>query len=95
MEFSRQEHWSELQFPSPGDLPNAGIEPQVGIKAGSPALRAEPLPTEPSGRPLHYLLCTMFLRASMLLCNTSDPTPSTCCIQAMVCPITIQVQGSG
>ena len=32
MGFSRQEHWSGLPFPSPGDLPNPGIEP------GSPAL---------------------------------------------------------
>ena len=32
MGFSRQEYWSGLQFPSPGDLLNAGIEP------GSPAL---------------------------------------------------------
>ena len=41
MEFSRQEYWSGLPFPSPGDLPNPGIEP------GSPALRA--LPSEPLG----------------------------------------------
>ena len=34
MEFSRQEHWSGLPFPSSGDLPNPGIEP------GSPALQA-------------------------------------------------------
>ena len=27
MEFSSQEHWSELPFPTPGDLPDAGIEP--------------------------------------------------------------------
>jgi len=27
MEFSRQEYWSGLPFPSPGDLPNPGIEP--------------------------------------------------------------------
>ena len=33
MEFSRQEYWSGLPFPSPGDLPNPGIEP------GSPALQ--------------------------------------------------------
>ena len=32
MEFSRQEYWSRLPFPSPGDLPNPGIEP------GSPTL---------------------------------------------------------
>jgi len=28
MEFSRQEYWSGLPFPSPGDLPNPGIEPR-------------------------------------------------------------------
>ena len=37
MELSRQEHWSGLPCPSPGDLPNPGIEP------GSPALQAESL----------------------------------------------------
>ena len=41
MEFSRQEHWSGLPFPSPGDLP------ELGIKPGSPALQADSLPTEP------------------------------------------------
>ena len=35
MEFSRKEYWSGLPFPSPGDLPNAGIEPSC---PGSPAL---------------------------------------------------------
>ena len=40
MGFSRQEYWSGLPFPSPGDLPDPGIKP------GSPALRADPLPTE-------------------------------------------------
>ena len=38
--FSRQEYWSGLPFPSPGDLPNPGIEP------GSPVLQADSLPTE-------------------------------------------------
>ena len=42
MEFSRQEYLSGLPFPSPGDLPEPGIEP------GSPALQAEALPSEPS-----------------------------------------------
>ena len=42
MEFSRQEYWSGLPFPSPGDLPNPGIEP------GVPALQA--LPSEPPGK---------------------------------------------
>ena len=43
MEFSRQEYWSGLPFPSPGDLPDPGIEP------GSPTLRADTLPSEPPG----------------------------------------------
>ena len=38
--FSRQEYWSGLAFPSPGDLPNLGTEP------GSPALQADDLLTE-------------------------------------------------
>ena len=42
--FSRQEYWGGLLFPSPGDLPNPGIEP------GSPALQADALPSEPSGK---------------------------------------------
>ena len=40
MRFFRQEYWSGLPFPSPGDLPNPGIEP------GSSALQAGSLPTE-------------------------------------------------
>ena len=46
MEFSRQEYWSGLPFPSPGDLPDPGIEP------GSPALRADALQSEPPRNPL-------------------------------------------
>ena len=45
MEFSRQEYWSGLPFPSPGDLPDPGIKP------GSPALQADSLPTELWGKP--------------------------------------------
>ena len=45
MEFSRQEYWSGLPFPSPGDLPNPGIKP------GSSALQADTLPSEPPGKP--------------------------------------------
>ena len=41
MGFSRQEYWSGLPFPSPGDLPNPGIEPR------SPAMYADALPSEP------------------------------------------------
>ena len=45
MEFSRQEYWSGFPFPSPGDLPNPGIEPR------SSTLQADALPSEPPGKP--------------------------------------------
>ena len=44
MEFSRQEYWSGLPFPFPGDLPDLGIEPR------SPALQADSLPSESPGK---------------------------------------------
>ena len=47
MGFSRQEYWRGLPFPSPGDLPNPGIEP------GSPALQADSLASEPPGKSVH------------------------------------------
>ena len=43
MEFSRQEYWRGLSFPSPGDLSGPGIEP------GSPALQADSLPSKLPG----------------------------------------------
>ena len=46
--FSRQECWSGLPFPSPGDFPNPGIE------SGSPALQADALMSEPPGK-ISYL----------------------------------------
>ena len=46
MGFSRQEYWSGLPFPSPGDLPDPGIKPR------SPALQADALPSELPGKPL-------------------------------------------
>ena len=45
MGFSKQEYRSGLPFPSPGDLPDAGIEP------GSPTLWADALLSEPAGKP--------------------------------------------
>ena len=43
--FSRQEHWSMLPFPSPGDLPNPGVKP------GSPAFQADSLLTQLQEKP--------------------------------------------
>ena len=45
MEFSRPEYWSGQPFPSPGDLPNPGIEPRY------PTLQPDSLPAEPPGKP--------------------------------------------
>ena len=45
MEFSRLKYWSGQPFPSPGDLPNLGIEPR------SPTLQVDSLPAEPQGKP--------------------------------------------
>ena len=45
MLFSRQEYWSGLSFPSPGDLP------KPGIRLGSPTLQMDSLLSEPSGKP--------------------------------------------
>ena len=50
MRFSRQGYWSGLPFPSPGDLPNPGIE------LWSPALQADALPPEPPGKQLVVLI---------------------------------------
>ena len=46
MEFSRQEYWSGLSFPSPGDRPHPWINPT------SPALQADSLPSKPAGKPI-------------------------------------------
>ena len=54
MGFSRQEYWSGLPCPPPGDLPNPGIKP------GSSALQADSLPSEPPWKPL-FLVRIMFM----------------------------------
>ena len=46
IEFSRQEYWNRLPFPSPGHLPNPGIEPR------SPTLQVDSLPSEPPEMPI-------------------------------------------
>ena len=48
MGFSWQEYWSGLPFPSPGDLPNPGIEP------GSPAFQADTLTSELPGTLFYF-----------------------------------------
>ena len=58
--FSRQEYWSRLPLPSPGDLPDAGMEPR------SPALQAYALPSESPGKPL------LFVRGTKLTLLSTD-----------------------
>ena len=52
MGFSRQERWSGLPFPSPGDAPDLEIEPR------SPALQADALPSEPPAKPMEVKIRT-------------------------------------
>ena len=49
MGFSRQEYWSGLPFPSPGDLPDPEIEP---VSPVTPALAGGIFTTEPPGKPV-------------------------------------------
>ena len=53
MEFPRQEHWSGLPFPSPGDLPDSGIEPR------SPTLQMDFLSLSHWGSPLSILVTAL------------------------------------
>ena len=55
MEFSKQEYWSGLPFPSPGDLPSPRVKPR------SPTLQADALPSEPPGKLFHLKLIFFLL----------------------------------
>ena len=72
--FSRQEHWSGLPFPSPGDLPEPGIEPR------SPTLQTDALPSEP---PRKSNLDSIFKSRDITL-----PT-KVCLVKAMVFPVVV------
>ena len=61
MEFSMQEYWSGLPFPSPGDIPNPGIKPR------SPALQADFLLSGLTGKPHSHQLVAVFLQANKYL----------------------------
>ena len=62
MEFSRQEYWSGLSFPSLRDLPDPGTEP------GSPELQTDSLPTELQEVPLHIVV---YIVGDSLVCTES------------------------
>ena len=69
MEFSRQEYWSGWPFPSPGDLPDSGIEP---VALDSPVLAGRFFTTEPPGKP-EPLLTEIFKRQIHHLLLSSKP----------------------
>ena len=55
--FSRQEYWSGLPCPPPGDHPNPGLEPRSLM---SPALQADSLPCEPPEKPTQMFVVALF-----------------------------------
>ena len=68
--FPRQEYWSGLPFPSPGDLPNPGIELM------SPALAGRVFTTEPPGSPIQNMKVKVLVAQSCLtLCDPMDYSP--------------------
>ena len=76
--FSRQEYYSGLLFPSPGDLSDTGIEPR------SPALQADSLPTELQGKP-----CVKYAAAAAAKSLQSCPTLVTPWTAASQAPLSV------
>ena len=66
MGFSRQEYWSGLPCPSPGDLPYPGIEPEF------PALEADTLTSEPPGKPGRYPNSWLHQQPPHMLCCCTE-----------------------
>ena len=74
-EILQPEYWSRQPFPSPGDLPNPGIEPR------SPPLQADSLPAEPSGKLMNSLVTIYHIQSCHLIIDcifhAVDFTPVT------------------
>ena len=73
MEFSRPEYWSGQPFPSPGYLPNPGIEPR------SPSLKVDSLPAEPQGKPKNTGVGSLSLLQGIFPVHGLDP-PNLLCV---------------
>ena len=67
MGFSKQEYWSGLPFPTPGDLPNPGIKP---ASLASPALAGRFSTTVPAGKSLYF--CGIYFIFSFYISNFVD-----------------------
>ena len=81
MEFSRPEYWSGWPFPSPGDLPNLGIE------LGSPALQVDSLPAEPQGKPEPYVTIEHLRYAIIYSLDFQDSVRKECKISVFFFPV--------
>ena len=62
MGFPKQEYWSGLPFPSPGDLPNPGIKPMSPV---APALAGRFFTTEPPRSPNDFIGCSQVVYFDM------------------------------
>ena len=81
MGFSRQEHWSGLPYPPPGDLPNSGID------LGSPALQVDSLPAELPGRPRDLQGWPITNQFCLYTCVQATPlTPEQSCCRSQLTP---------
>ena len=86
MGFSRQEYWSVLPFPTPGDLPDTGIEPR------SPTMQADALASEPPGKPSEpertsntdFSRCLHHACVCSVISNSFDPME--CSPPRFLCP---------
>ena len=78
MEFSRQEYWSGLPYPTPGNLPDPGIEPRSLV---SPALTGGLFTTEPPGKPLIIFTSAKYSASSALVPQVCD----VCCFMNNWC----------
>ena len=79
MGFSRQEYWSGLPFPPPGDLPDPGIEPWAPVPdccRQTPALQANSLPTEPPGKAILWFLNIFYICYPTLVAQTVKCLPT-------------------
>ena len=86
MEFSRQEYWTGLPFPSPGDLPDPGIEPE------SPALQADSLLSQQPGKPsIIYGRCISDFTRN---CPTFSQILYYCTFPLVVCAVLISLHPS-
>ena len=79
MEFSRKEYWNWLPFPTPEDLPDAGIK---AVSSVSPALADGFYTTAPPGKPKYVLLGTKY---DLLICNHKMSRKWSCIGAVFVC----------